>query len=47
MDVKEMVSIDGGLVRDTAQIQNIDAAWLVSLWHGETSVYQPEMECKP
>ena len=47
MDVKEMISIDGGLVCDTAQIQNTDTAWLISLWHDETAVYQPEMECKP
>ena len=40
MDVKETISIDGGLVRDTAQIQNTDAAWLISLWHDETAVYQ-------
>ena len=47
MDVKETISIDGGLVRDTAQIQNTDAAWLISLWHDETAVYEPETECKP
>ena len=40
MDVKEIISIDGRLVHDTAQIQNTDTAWLISLWHDETAIYQ-------
>ena len=40
MDVKETISINSRLVCDTAQIQNTNAAWLISLWHNKTAVYQ-------